>query len=95
MKPGSIVVVLPIGPTPPQYTIKWLPKDDEKTEYVIRSIHSTNTVTFEEGVIGKCDNIELGLNIKFVREVQPPEEVDIQALLKESEQYSLQEIKPY
>ena len=93
MQNRSLVVVLPTGlivgsaqrtaqgfPT----IIKWLPVQDEKTEYTIRRVFENDGdswVLFEEGVIGTVivGGVveEIGLRIKFVREVQPPQEVQL------------------
>lgn len=77
MKPDSLVVVLPFPKDPNimQY-VKWLPVEDEETIYTVRSIEEENgyeRILFNEGVIGHLPNEqEIGLYIKFVREVQPP-----------------------
>jgi len=91
MKPGTIVVVLPLSLCPGTYLaydgeihdIKWLPVDNGSTLYVIRGVYEVDGIpscTLEEGIIGKSipGGGELGLNMKFVREVQPPEEISIQ-----------------
>lgn len=79
MNIGSIVVILPPGATPhPSMKpyIKWLPLEDEKTEYMIRDMapwsDDGHTVIFEEGVIGTLDGDEIGVWSKYLREVLPP-----------------------
>lgn len=84
MKPGTIVVVLPlrykIAEDLKSY-VKWLPQDDEKTPYVIRGenycpISDSRIFYLEEGVIGyNRRGMEIGLGIKDLREILPPEDI--------------------
>lgn len=90
MKINSLVVIVkPLPKTTIPPFIKWLPVDDGIHVYTIRDIRvdpDTNEecVYFEEGCIGFCSEIEVGLEISYVREIQPPEEVDVQQLVEES-----------
>ena len=93
MQNKSLVIVLPTGLTVGQIRrtnegldvkIEWLPIQDERVEYTVRRVferHGENWVLFEEGVIGTMMvngyKEEVGLHIRFVREVQPPEEVQL------------------
>ena len=87
MKPGSLVVVIRPVNTGGDPGVKWVPVGDNETPYVVREIRECPTglgVMFEEGVIGlNPDGSEWGLDIKLVREIQPPEEVSISALMEE------------
>lgn len=81
MKPGSIVVCLPVETHPNWiYVVKWLPAMDEKTPYMIREIleaqDGTIGVYFEEGIIGyNSRNQELLFPANSVREILPPDEI--------------------
>lgn len=81
MQVGSIVVVLPLH-IPPECIpdpIKWLPVQDEKTPYMVRSIDHLKhgvSVCLEEGVIGySYTGGEWGIRPEFLREVLPPEDL--------------------
>lgn len=87
MQVGSLVVIkkLPKGKT--QKGVVWLPIDDESTPYVIRNILQCNGgmgVYLEEGVLGYFGELEIGLDIRYVREVQSPMEVSAQQIVEES-----------
>jgi hypothetical protein len=79
MKVGSIVVVRSLSDRNHLFEsyIKWLPVDDEKTPYQIRGILG-ETVIFEEGIIGHYNGNELGIDINWVREILPPENIEKQ-----------------
>ncbi len=79
MKIGSIVVILPIPhkETLPRNIVKWLPVDDENTPYMVRGFHEDRTgVMLEEGIIGYVHGKEICIDIKFVREIMPPANVE-------------------
>jgi len=91
MRVGSIVVVKKLRISDFQRKfIKWLPVDDEKTPYIIRSNLVEKGVvmnTLEEGIIGYGQNGDIELHIEDfqLREVLPPEDIneEIQELLSE------------
>jgi hypothetical protein len=95
MKPGSLVVVKPLGLTLGQYTvnghlcvIKWLPVQDEETIYMVRTIVEGHCdkycVGLEEGEIGHTiEGYELYINVDMVREVQPPMEISVSDIIKD------------
>lgn len=96
MKPGSLVVVLPLGDWKKysdlnNWDIKWLPVNNEKDIHVLRTVNESDDivyVTFEEGIIGyNHDGSELGINSQFVREVEPA--LDLVALMAQTEELSL------
>lgn len=84
MKPGSIVVVLPLPdfkPTPND-GVKWLPITDERTPYVIRQFDNSSNcgtpcATFEEGCIGHhpTTHEEYAWDARYLREIAPPEDI--------------------
>lgn len=93
MQVGSLVVVLPLHCragmiTPAGNVLQWLPIDDGKTEYVLRSRTNNGTAddgwTFEEGIVGinKATMSELGIKEGWLKEVQPP--MSIEELIEES-----------
>lgn len=91
MKVGSIVVVKKLPPPSPRVLkyIKWLPKDDENTPYVIRAIDKddigTMAAIFEEGIIGiHEDGGEFGIGLNFLREILPPEKIEIDEIIEET-----------
>lgn len=83
MKPGTIVVCLPISPKgEPGTWVEWAPVMDEKTPYMVRNTDycegtKRNMVRFEEGIIGynPYSGVELGFPISHVREILPPGEI--------------------
>ena len=92
MQIGSIVVVLPV---PKDYIVpwvKWLPTDDGKTPYIIRSSDmcpvSGEIFRFEEGIMGfnPINKIESGMPKKYLREILPPEDISehIEEIMSES-----------
>lgn len=81
MQNGSLVVVLLLPEKVKAIYlaggVRWLPVDDESTEYTIRSIGKSEQgktcVVFEEQSMGVApDGLEFALEIKYVREVQAP-----------------------
>lgn len=93
MKVGSLVVVLKIPPINNNRLplVKWLPIDDGNTPHVVREITvcgatGKTVVMFEEGVIGinPSSGLEFGINIEYVKEIQGPSEVDVEAIVEES-----------
>jgi len=95
MKPGSLVVIIKQPEAPGRPSVKWLPVGDGETIYTVRSIEEDDDepepgVLFEEGVIGYSeDGSEYGVFISFVKEIQPPEEVSISALMEEVNEMEL------
>lgn len=91
MKVGSLVVCIKLGSIKISGQIKWLPIPDSNTEYTVREITHENppyqheiAVRLEEGIIGYNHyNQELAMPIEFLKEVQPPEAVSIDALMEE------------
>lgn len=94
MKPGTIVVVLPLRHKISESAmslVKWLPQDDEKTPYMIREevlcpVSNSRTFYLEEGIIGyNCCGDELGLGIDDLRELLPPEDIseEIEEIMSE------------
>lgn len=100
MKPGSLVVVLPLNihPTMRAY-VKWLPVDDSNTQYVIRevidTVYNTSGVYLEEGEVGHIYGVEIAIQIESIREIQAPGEVNVEALMEESKSYQLVESLEY
>lgn len=97
MKPGSIVICLFVE-THPDWNpyVKWLPKMDEKTPYMIREILESDNniigVYFEEGIIGyNSRNQELLFPISHVREILPPDEIseEIKEIIYEDDLISI------
>lgn len=98
MQVGSIVVVkkgglsnIKLGYNPSNgQTIKWIPKDDEETQYVIRTMKSEtvkNTTLvgagFEEGYIGDSKfGREVVLDINLLIELLPPAENILEEILE-------------
>lgn len=86
IQPGTTVVVLPYSPPPRHIKVKWLPKGDKTTKYIIRDVQQTGKghfVVFEDGIMGfNEDGRELALAIELVREVEP--ELDIAQLMEET-----------
>mgnify|MGYP003463092310 CR=1 FL=1 len=92
MKPGSLVVVTEPVDATGFPGVEWLPVGDNETPYVIREIVEYplgTAVLFEEGVIGRDPKGEIALSIEIVREIQPPEEVSISALMEEVNEIEL------
>lgn len=96
MQTDSLVVVLPI---PPEYKIKhkwylenivWLPNDNGKDIYTVRYIGpasdspSERVVAFREGIMAMNNGIEMGVSAKYVKEVQGPDEVNVQEIVDEA-----------
>ena len=91
MNAGSIVVVKPL---PYELLIAemlgfidWLPIDDEQTQYMLDCIIPCpncgrhKVVRFADGPLGFCNEGEIFLDLKYVREVEPP--LDMDNLMKE------------
>lgn len=96
MKPGSLVVVIDQPEANGHPDIKWLPVGDSETIYTVRKIEESPDeqepgVMFEEGFIGynSFTGQEFGVFISFVKEIQPPEEVSISALMEEVNEMEL------
>lgn len=96
MQKESLVVVLPI---PREYKIRhnwdgsnahWHPNDNAKDIYTIRNIGPANdtpneiAVVFHEGIIAMDGTMEIGLSVKYVREVQGPNEMSVQEIVNEA-----------
>lgn len=93
MKPGTIVVCLPLIVSKDHIPyIKWLPVMDEKTPYMIREITTISHVSqtpiayLEEGVIGihPYNKREFGFPLDYLRELLPPDSIseEIQEVLE-------------
>lgn len=94
MKPGSLVVCIRPVETGGDPAVKWLPVGDNETPYIVRQIETYSDgatgVMLEEGVVGyDTGGNEIGINIKLFREIQPPEEVSISALMEEVNEMEL------
>lgn len=96
MKPGSLVVCIRQPKANGHPDVKWLPVGDGKTIYTIREIDDGPEepepgAMFEEGVIGynSVTGQEVGVFLSFLKEIQPPEEVSISALMEEVNEMEL------
>ena len=98
MKVGSLVVIKAHQMNPWFVSrAQWLPVMDENTVYTIRKIgacigNHQPIIMLEEGIIGYTIptpgsiglDLELGIDHSMVKEVQPPMEITIESLLKET-----------
>lgn len=90
MKPGSIVVIRPFQLRSDLIPfIQWVPKDDEKTPYMVRdiSVHEGQVgVTLEEGCIGfhPINKLELNIAIELLIELLPPDPISIESIIEET-----------
>lgn len=80
MKEGSIVVVKKLPPTR-NNGVTWMPVDDERTPYMIRDMFECPCLKvplarFEEGIMGyHHTGIEYGLELAYLKEILPPDEI--------------------
>lgn len=98
MKPGSLVVISKMPPE--YRVCKWLPVQDEKTVYEVRKTEpcicgcGRMDVFLQEGTLGDWPpvkeippsawGLEVGIPVWYVREVQPPEEVNATEIVEEA-----------
>jgi hypothetical protein len=95
MQVKSLVVCLRLEIHPENKPfVKWIPVADEKTIYTVRDIipkshiagHTEDGVYLEEGVVGFTPyGYEITIPISWLREVQGPGELDLEAIMKEEE----------
>lgn len=95
MRSKSLVVVLPLNKWREEalsngWDIKWEPVDNEKEVYMLRDVKpcmntGKMTAIFEEGIIAKNpQGCELGINLEYLREIDEPDELNISALMEET-----------
>lgn len=93
IKPGSKVVILPLPHGVKPYSllvelfIRWLPKFDGKTVYEVKDIAesiSGDTIVVLTQCIGVIDGSEIGIDIKYVREVETGGQCAIEELVEQA-----------
>lgn len=86
IKVGSIVAVKNGWDIHPDNIpfVKWRPVCDEKTPYTVRACDG-KCALLEEGIIGihPLLNCEYGVNLEYLIELLPPENVEIEEIIKD------------